>query len=78
MKQILGGLAAAAMAFTVAASDANAFIKGDYQGDVLLRVGIAGVLPDSSFSPILVDGNVAFGSDSLEVDDAWVPDLTIT
>ncbi|MEL7049893.1 MAG: OmpW family outer membrane protein, partial [Pseudomonadota bacterium] len=50
---------------------------GSYAGDFLVRAGVAGVLPNSEFGPIS-GALVGLGSDQAEVDDSWVPHLTLT
>lgn len=79
MKMLTGICAAALIAASAAltvVTPANATPAGSYSGDVLIRAGIAGVLPNSKFD--VIDQAPGLGVDQAEVDDAWVPHLTIS
>lgn len=71
-----GMAAAAAMAlaaFTTAPASA-----GDYSGDFMIKAGVSGVLPNSEFDGLNLNGGPFLAGDIAEVDDSWVPSLTLT
>ncbi len=79
MKKLAGicmaAFGAAAAAFTISAP-AQA---GDYSGDFMIRAGVSGVLPNSDFGDITTPaGAVVLGPGNAEVDDAWIPSLTLS
>ncbi|MEO1207173.1 MAG: OmpW family outer membrane protein [Pseudomonadota bacterium] len=85
MKNIKIKTCAVAFAFAVLLSPsappaiAGGLPAGDYAGDFMIRAGLAGVLPNSKFDAITVDGTPGvFGSGAAEVDDSAVPHLTLS
>lgn len=69
---MLAGTLAAGLLAGVTAS-ANA---GDYSGDFQIKAGVSGVLPNSDFGDIVLNGTAVAGADA-DVDDSWVPSLTL-
>lgn len=51
---------------------------GDYSGDFMIKAGISGVLPNTEFNGITLNGAPFIPGDIAEVDDSWVPSLTLT
>jgi len=78
MKTFAGALVAVAVAATSIFSSAETVRAGDYSGDVLIRAGVAGVLPNSEFATIDSAALGPLGPEQAEVDDAWVPHLTLS
>jgi len=51
---------------------------GDYNGDFMIKAGVSGVLPNSEFDGLSIVGGPTIPGDIAEVDDSWVPSLTLT
>ena len=51
---------------------------GEYSGDFMVKAGVTGVLPNSEFDGLSLNGAPLIGGDIAEVDDSWVPSLTLT
>lgn len=69
-----------AAAFATAATFATAppVAAGDYNGNFMIKAGVSGVLPNSEFDGLFANGTRALTGDIAEVDDSWVPSLTLT
>jgi len=50
---------------------------GDYGGNFMVKAGVTGVLPDSSFGPITANGAPFLGAGNAEVEDKIIPSLTL-
>ena len=50
----------------------------DYSGNFMAKVGVTGVLPNSDFEGLSVNGTPFLSGDIAEVDDSWVPSITLT
>ncbi|MCH9806910.1 MAG: outer membrane beta-barrel protein [Alphaproteobacteria bacterium] len=72
--------AAAALAAAATITAASPSLAGDYNGDFMIKAGVTGVLPNSEFDGINLNGVPVpgLGGDIAEVDDSWVPSLTLT
>ncbi len=73
-KKFAGAAALAALTLTGAATAASA---GDYNGDFQIKAGISGVLPNTEFDGISINGAPLLGGDIGDVDNSWVPSLTL-
>ena len=51
---------------------------GDYNGNFMVKAGVTGVLPNSEFDGLSLNGAPFLSGDIAEVDDSWVPSLTLT
>jgi outer membrane protein len=51
---------------------------GDYSGNFMVKAGVTGVLPNSEFEGLSINGFQVFNDDIAEVDDSWVPSITLT
>lgn len=71
---------AAAFAATAAFGTATPGVAGDYNGNFMVKAGVSGVLPNSDFEGITAGGVPVpgLGGDIADVDDSWVPSLTLT
>ncbi len=76
MEKIKGAMLAAVLAAGVSMGVTANAQAGDYSGDFQIKAGVSGVLPNSDFGDIVLNGNALAGADA-EVDDSWVPTLTL-
>ncbi len=71
-----------ALALTVALGATTGLVEktmaGDYSGNFMAKVGVTGVLPNSEFDGLSLNGAPLLSGDIAEVDDSWVPSLTLT
>ncbi len=80
MKLIKGLAISATVAMTAGFAAVAPAAAGDYSGDFMIKAGVSGVLPNSDFEGLNLNGVPlpAFAGDIAEVDDSWVPSLTLT
>lgn len=80
MNSVKGFALAATLATTTAFGALTPAGAGDYSGDFMIKAGVSGVLPNSDFDGLALNGTpiAAFAGDIADVDDSWVPSLTLT
>ncbi|MEQ8825518.1 MAG: OmpW family outer membrane protein [Filomicrobium sp.] len=78
MKSIKGFVLAAVVSVGATLGTIQASSAGDYSGDFMIKAGVSGVLPNSEFDGLFVNGAPNLSGDIAEVDDSWVPSLTLS
>ncbi|MBU1211023.1 MAG: outer membrane beta-barrel protein [Alphaproteobacteria bacterium] len=68
----------AATLLAIAIGTTTPSAAGDYSGDFMIKAGVSGVLPNSKFDGLSLNGTPFLAGDIAEVDDSWVPSLTLT
>lgn len=78
MKLIRRIAAAAALTIAATATAATPSLAGDYSGDFMIKAGVSGVLPNPEFDGLTLNGAPFLAGDIADVDNSWVPSLTLT